>query len=77
MEKNQQPDALANRGYLLAADVAAKTRMHIGSVYRWCALGEVESVKLGNVRWIKITSLIDKLGVDAAKALGITAPAEE
>jgi hypothetical protein len=76
MEPLEQTAAqrLEESGYMQAADVAERTGHHIGSIYRWCALDLVESTKLGNVRWIKIQSLIDKLGVDTATALGIVLP---
>lgn len=66
---------LRAKGYIPAAEIAAKFGIHINSVYRWIAEKEVTSVKIGNKRYVMRDSLVKKVGVVAAEAVGLLAPA--
>ncbi len=65
--------SLRTKGYIPASEVAQKLGMHINSVYRWINEGEVVSMKLGNKRFIKLGSLVGKIGKEAALAVGLIA----
>jgi len=61
---------LRARGYVPANEIAAIFGMHVGSIYRWIADGDVEAIKLGNRRFISRQSVIAKVGVETASAFG-------
>lgn len=64
---------LRAQGFVPVAHVASKLAMNPGSVYRWIAEKEVVSMKLGNKRFIKLDSVVKKVGAEAAAALGLIA----
>lgn len=61
-------------GYYPAQEVAERVGVHVNSVYRWIANGEVDAQKVAGVNYISRVSLIEKLGMAAAAALGFAQP---
>lgn len=69
-KKQSTDDKMRAAGYLPAAEVADKLGMHLGSVYRWVEENQVQSTKaLGN-RYIKQSSIVEKLGLEQAQIFG-------
>lgn len=59
-------------GYYTAAEIAEKMQIHIGSVYRWVSVGEVQATKVAGRDYISHGSLVAKIGANAARVFGFT-----
>lgn len=68
-------DKMRAAGYYSAAEIAEKMQLHVNSVYRWVSEGEVESTRIAGKSYISRASLVRKIGDDAARIFGFTAPA--
>lgn len=59
-------DRLRAAGYYSAQEVAAKLGIHVASVQRWIAAGEVKGMKLAGRNYVSADSLFVKIGPEAA-----------
>jgi len=64
-------DKMRLQGYVSASEAAQKVGRSVHTIYRWQEDGIIESVNIGGHHFVKIKSLIDYLGVDAAELLGV------
>jgi hypothetical protein len=66
-----QEKLLAAKGYVTASYVAEKLGRRLPSVYQMATAGKVESIRIGRAWYIKLTSLIEFVGPEAARLLGL------
>ena len=64
-------DAMRERGYRSASDIAKLTGKHLSTIHRWLDSGKVSGVRVGGTRFISEISLIKFLGAEAAAVLGM------
>jgi excisionase family DNA binding protein len=61
------------QGYVTAKEVAGWLGRHVTGVYDLVDNGKVEGMRVGRARFIKLASLRQYLGPQAASALGVPA----
>lgn len=70
---NAIADALREKGYFPSKEVAAAFGVHVGTVYRWVATGELETRKVGTTVFISRASLVKMHGEEVLELLKATA----
>jgi len=70
----KQSEAMATQGYMTAMEAAEKAGVNIATVYRWVEAEKIDGLKAGKHWYVKVQSLIDHLGPELAKALGLVKP---
>lgn len=75
MKRNAAAEKMRAAGFYPASEVAERMQVHLGSVYRWIAEGEVQATKIAGRSFISRSSLIAKIGSDAARVFGFVGPA--
>lgn len=67
----KQSEAMASRGYMTAMEAASKAGVNIATVYRWVEAKKVEGLKAGKHWYVKVNSVVDHLGPELSKAMGL------
>jgi predicted site-specific integrase-resolvase len=68
----QQAKELTKVGLLTVAETARRARVATRTVYAWMYSGKIETVPVGNLTYVRESSLTHYLGKEAAEALGLT-----
>ena len=67
----RQREMLALKGYITAAEAAKLAGMSIYSIYRWIESERVKSMTVQKARYVLRKSLLDYLGPDLVRTLGL------
>ena len=71
----KQKDLMRQKGYLAADEAAERIGCSTTTIYKLLDEGRLQGVSVGNGprarRYVASTSLIDYVGLDAAKAMGL------
>ena len=71
MSKIDQEAHLREKGYIPAQQVIDKVGMHHATLYRWIQKKKIKGIKVGLKHYVKLTSLIQFLGEEAAQEFGL------
>jgi hypothetical protein len=55
-------------------EVAARIKQSVGTIYRWVDDDLVEGINVGNLRYVKVRSLIAYLGEEPSRIFGLLPP---
>lgn len=69
---DQLAEQMRSAGYLSTVELAGKIQISVPSLRRWADDGEVESLLHANRRFLKVSSVIAKIGPERAKIFGLT-----
>jgi len=70
--RSNQVQLMAKRGYIPAMDAARRIGRHVTTIYELLKNDKLGGLKVGGSWYVQFGSLIDYLGPDAARALGLT-----
>ena len=72
-EMSTQEKRLFEQGYVTVAYTAELLSVHIATVHRYIQSEKVKATQIGNKYYIKLDSIVEYLGPEASKLLGLTA----
>lgn len=69
--RKTRDSTLERKGYVTVKEAAERCQQAQSTVYRWLDTGAVEGLQVGRSRYVKLASLVEFIGKDAAKLLGL------
>jgi hypothetical protein len=69
-----QVATMVRNGYLPAVDVASRMGVSLTTIGRWADQEMIESETVGHRRFVKVSSLINHIGVTQAQIFGFLTP---
>ena len=66
-----QAEMLKTQGWVTVSDAAKRIGRHVTTVYRLIETKQVQELRVGQSRYVRWVSLVQFLGPNAAKALGL------
>lgn len=72
MNYTRQEVAMLERGYASVRIAADKIAVHISTIYRLIETDKLRGVKIGTKQYIEIKSILEHVGTEGAKLLGLT-----
>lgn len=77
MKLTKQEEAMLAKGFASVRIVAEKMQVHFSTVYRLIEQNKVRGIKAGVKQYVEIKSVVEYLGPEAAKLLGMLPSAKK